>query len=225
MRRRSWFWALLLLVACVAVVAAGFGAVAKQEPEFYTRASIAAPQPDDPHRASEVQTRASELRKIVFNEPEWGAVFTQDDLNAFFREDPGTNNLLESRLGGLTAPRVLIEGDRIRFAARYGSGFWSSVVSIELRAWVIADEPNTFALELVSLKSGALPLTKRWATDVFTDLLTDNNFASVTWFRHGDNPVAVCKWMPNQSRPSTLLQTISITDGRIEVGGRNLPTR
>jgi hypothetical protein len=216
----------LLLVLCVATVATVLGSLVKQEPEFYTRAAVAAPTPEDPVRAGELQTRVSELRKIVFTEPEWGATFTQDELNAFFREDPGTNNLMESRLGGLSAPRVLMEGDRIHLAARYGSGFWSSVVSIELRAWVVAgDDPNLFGLELVSLKSGVLPLSKRWVTDLFTDLLTADNFASVTWFRNGDRPVAICKWMPNQSRPSTLLQTITVSDGRIEIGGMNLPNR
>jgi hypothetical protein len=224
-RRRTWVWAVLLLLVCVGAVAAGLGALAKQEPEFYTRGGIATPEPDDPYRASDVQTRFSDLRKTVFTEPEWGGTFTQDDLNAFFREDPAMNNLIEPRLGGLTAPRVLIEGDRVRFAARYGRGFWSSVVTIEMRAWVIAGEPNLFALELLSLKAGALPLTKQMLMDLFADLFTADNFATVTWFRNGNNQVAVCRWLPNQSRPSTLLQTLKISDGQIEIGGRNLTNR
>jgi hypothetical protein len=225
MRRRSWILAFLIFVVCLAVVAVALGTLLKQVPDFYTQAAINDPRQDDPYRASDVQTRLVELKEIVFKEPEWGAIFTQDDLNAYFREDANTNNLLEPRLNGLTAPRVLIEADRIRFAARYGSGFWSSVVSVELRAWVIADEPNLFAVELVSLRGGSLPISRRWMMDRITAVLSAKDFASVAWFRNSGNPVAVCRWMPNQTRPSTLLQTLTVADGRLEIGGRNLPNR
>lgn len=222
--RRSWVWAILLLVVCLAAVAGGLGYLLKQEPAFYTRPEVASPHPDDPYRASDVQTRLSDLQKTVFTEPEWGALFTQDDLNAFFREDPGMNNLVEPRLGGLTTPRVMIEGDRLFFAARYGRGFWSTIVSVELRAWLIADEPDLFAVEVMSFRGGALPLSKRLLMDKVTEFANDN-YASITWFRNGANPVAVCRWLPNQSRPSTLLQTVEIGDGRIEIGGRNVVVR
>lgn len=219
MRRRSWVWAILLFVAVVAAVGGVFVALLKQEPAFYTRAEVAAPRPDDPRRASDLQTRVSELQAEVFTEEKWGMQFTQDDVNAFFRQDPANNNLVEPLLG-LTAPRVEFSGDRIRFAARSGSGFWSTVVSVELRAWLIADEPNLFAVEVVSLKAGAVPLPERLVMDRVTAFGADNK-ATVTWFRSNGRPVAVVRWLSNLSRPTTLLQTVSVADGSVSVGGRN----
>jgi hypothetical protein len=228
MRRRSWLWTILLIVACLAVVVAGLGTALKQEPAFYMNPAMTHPQPDDPTRASETLTRLSDLKKAAEGtgpaEPEWGGRFTAEDLNAFFREDPATNNLVEPQLGGLTAPRVSIEGDRLLVAARYGSGFWSTVVSVELRAWVIADEPNLFAIELVSLNAGVLPLTKRWFMERL-NTFTNNHTLSISWFRNGDRPVAVCRWMPHQSRPTNLLRTIAIGNGQLEIAGRNLSSR
>lgn len=223
-RRRSWVWAVLLLVGFVAAVGGVLGLLMKQDPEFYTRAAVADRRPDDLRTASDTQTTLDELRTKVFATPEWGATLSADHLNAFFREDPALNNLVEPRLGGLTAPRVAVDGDRLKLAARYGCGFWSTVVSVELRAWVIADEPNLFAVELVSHKAGALPLPTRWLMDALTAFVADKGIG-VTWYRSAARPVAVCKWLPGQSRPNTLLQTIAFEDGAITVGGRNLSIR
>jgi hypothetical protein len=115
---------------------------------------------------------------------------------------------------------VEFSGDRIRFAARYGNGFWSTVVSVELRAWLVADEPNLFAVEVVSLRAGALPLPERLVMDRVTEFGADNH-ATVTWFRSNGRPVAVVRWLSNLSRPTTLLQTVSVADGAVSVGGRN----
>lgn len=223
MRRRSWVSAILMFVAAVAAIGGVLVALLKQQPGFYTRAEVTAPREDDPRRASELQTRLSELQAEVFAEEAWGMQFTQDDVNAFFRQDPANNNLIEPLLG-LTAPRVEFSGDRIRFAARRGSGFWSTVVSVELRAWLIADEPNMVAVEVVSLKAGALPLPERMVMDRVTAFGADNR-ATVTWFRSNGRPVAVVRWLSNLSRPTTLLQTVTVADGSVSVGGRNLLVR
>jgi hypothetical protein len=224
-RRRSWVWAALLLCSFIAIVVAIVGLLAKQDPAFYTDDAVAKAQKDDPYRASELQTRLSEIKKMVFNEPEWAAKFTQDDLNAYFREDANTNNLIEPRLAGLTVPRVRMDGDHIRLGARYGQGFFSTVVSIEGRAWVIADEPNLFAVELLSFRCGAIPVSRRFIMDRISNLLSTDNITSVSWFRNGNNPVAICRFLPSQSRASTLLQSIQISDGKLEITGRNLPNR
>lgn len=223
MRWRSWVSAILIFVAAVAAIGGVLVALLKQQPGFYTRAEVTAPREDDSRRASELQTRLSELQAEVFAEESWGMQFTQDDVNAFFRQDPANNNLVEPLLG-LTAPRVEFGGDRIRFAARRGSGFWSTVVSVELRAWLIADEPNTVAVEVVSLKAGALPLPERLVMDRVTAFGADNR-ATVTWFRSNGRPVAVVRWLNNQARPTTLLQTVTVADGSVSVGGRNLLVR
>ncbi len=219
MRRRSWVWAILLFVAAVAAISGVLFTLLKQQPAFYTRAEVAAPRPNDAERASYLQTRLSELQAEVFAEESWGMQFTQDDVNAFLRQDPANNNLVEPWLG-VTAPRVEFSGDRIRLAARTGSGLLSTVVSVELRAWLIADEPNTVAVEVVSLKAGALPLPERMVMDRVTAFGADNK-ATVTWFRSNGRPVAVVRWLSNLSRPTTLLQTVAVADGSVSVGGRN----
>ena len=64
---------------------------------------------------------------------------------------------------GFHSPRVAIDGDRLKLGFRYGEGFWSTVVSVELRVWLVADEVNLMAVEVCDLRAGRL--RRRGAVD------------------------------------------------------------
>lgn len=225
MRRWAWLKAGLLLLAVVLTVAGVLAWVVKREPDFYAQAMAVPPQADDPKLASETQARIAELLVAVgspYNAPgDWGYTFSADELNAFLREDEDNVMLLRPRLDDISDPRVAVQGDRLLVGGRVGDGPFSTVLSVEIRAWLVGGEPNTFAVELVAVRAGLLPLNKRWVMDRLSEYAARHN-AEVTWFRGGSNPVAVCRLRVNQTQPDLLLQAVDIKDDRITLRGKGL---
>jgi hypothetical protein len=228
-RMGPWVKGGLLLVVLLLLAAAGVGALARVEPDFYKQAVAVGPQPDDPTTASEIQTRLIELSHYVAvpysTDGDWSRTFTTDDLNAFLRESGSDNDtvLLRPNLGDNWSDlRVSVSGDRLQVGARLGEGLFSTVVSIELKAWLVAGEPNAVALEVLAVRAGALP----WVNQEVRNLLSSrlggkNKNAEVKWYRGNGNPVAVVRFRVNQPQPDMLLQTVSIADGKLTIGGKN----
>lgn len=225
MRRWAWLKTGLLVVALAAAAVAVVGWVVKREPEFYAQAAAVAPKADDPKVASETEQRIGELLQALvapYNAPgEWQVNFTADELNAFLREDADHVVLLRPKWEEFADPRVSIQGDRLLVGGRVGSGFFSTVLSVEVRAWLVDGEPNTLAIELVSVRLGSLPWFKRWLMDRMTEYAAKNK-ADVTWYRGAANPVAICRLRADQNQPDLALTAVSIADGRVAIAGKGL---
>ena len=75
--------------------------------------------------------------------PDWWEVLTTEQINGFLQED-----FLQKFNGDVNLPdgfhdlRVQIEEGKIRLGIRYGTGFWSTILSIDLKVWLIANEVN-----------------------------------------------------------------------------------
>jgi hypothetical protein len=220
-RRRRVLLALLIVgVAALAVVGV-LGALIKVEPAFYTA------KPGDEFTdslvASKVLTRFGDLMQDVRLKPEWNGSFTAAELNAFLRENLQEDGWLAGVLPPeLHDPRVAIEGDRVKVAGRIGSGIWSTVVSAEMRIWLVKDEINTVAVELVSMRAGALPAELQWfrSLDAIGEAVRDRN-VDVAWYRHNGNLVGVFRLYADQPRPPTHLRTVQVAEGRVSISGRS----
>lgn len=221
MLRRSRLTALLLLVGGVGLCFGGVFYLAKREPDFYHRA----PNPDEydtRERAAQLLTRVQELKNEIRSQSEWGETFTAEDLNCFFVENMGKKGGLASMLPeGVHSPRVAIEGDRLKIGFKYGEGFWSTVVWVELKVWLVKDEPNLVALEVCDLRTGSLPVGSQSVLDSITDSARDWNI-EVNWYRNGPNPVGLFRFFANQAgQPSSQILTLKVDDGKIVVAGRS----
>lgn len=222
MRRRSVLLALLIIVLAVAAVAGVLGILVKQEPDFY--AARTSDEFEDTQIASQVLTRFGDLTQDIRLKPEWNGSFTAVELDAFLRE-----NLQEDGwLAGVLPPelhdsRVAIDGDRLKVAGRLGNGFWSTVVCAELRVWLVKDELNTVAVELVDMKAGALPVELQWfrSLNSVAEAARDRNI-DVSWYRNNGHLVGVFKLYADQPRPPTLLRIVQVSDGRVIVAGRKV---
>jgi hypothetical protein len=219
MRRKSVLVTIGIIVAAVAGVSSILGLLLKHEPAFY-----AGREDQETHERSEssakLVTRVLDFKNDIRTKAEWGAEFRAEDLNSFFQE-----NLSEG--GGLTgvlpkgchSPHVTLDGDKIKLGLQCGTGFWSTVLWLEMRAWLVKDETNVIALELLGLKAGALPLGCQSLLDSMTEAAHDSNI-DVTWYRHDGNPVGVFRFYADQLRPMTQIHTFKIADGRVTLGGR-----
>lgn len=225
MRRWAWVRAGLLLLAVVVLAAGVLAWLVKREPDFYAQAVAVPPQANDPLLASETQTRIGELvtaLTLPHAAPgDWSYAFSADELNAFLREDEDNVMLLRPRLDDFTDPRVAVQGDRLLIGGRVGDGLVSTVLSVEVRVWLVGGEPNTFAVELVAVRAGLLPLPKRGLMERMSEYAVKHN-AEVTWYRSGANPVAVCRLRVNQTQPDMLLKAVEVKDDRVSVRGKGL---
>ena len=103
-----------------------------------------------------------DLKNDIRTKREWGETFTADELNSFFGEMMCANGTFAGMLPKrFHSPRVAVQGDRLRLRLPYGTGFWSTVVSVEFRVWLVAEQVNLMAVEVSDLRLGGLGVGRR----------------------------------------------------------------
>jgi len=227
-RRRSLIWSFLLLLLFTAGLLTGLYALLRMPPEFYPPANRETTA--DSEIAAEVFTQYGDLRNDILYSPEWTTTFEVDRLNAFLREHFGRGGSLESTLGKkLSRPRLAIQGDRLILAAtyqacpieRWASESTTTVVSLELKMWVVPKLPCTLAIEVCSLKAGMVPIGSQRYLDALSEAALENNI-EVNWYRKDGHPVGVFRFYANQPRPNRIFGGLTIADGKLTLSGKNL---
>jgi hypothetical protein len=220
-RRRQLIVALGLMLLLFVAGGGALGYLLKCEPAFYTAAACPADY-DTREKASQMLTRVQELKNDIRTRGEWGGTFSAEELNCFFAEmmtdEGGFSSILPK---GFSSPRVAIEGDRLKLGLRYGTGLWSTIVWVELRIWLVADEVNLMGMEVCDLRAGRLGIGAQSILDAIEELARSSNI-DVTWYRHNHNPVGLFRFFPDQPQPVSQVQTLEVRDGQIVIAGRTL---
>lgn len=219
-RRRPMLVALVLLAGFGSAAAGALLVAAKTDPAFYTAASR--PADWDAHeKSAKLLTRVLELQNDIRAKEEWGDTFTADELNSFFAENMGPKDgLCELLPNGFHSPRIAIEGDRLKLGVRYRDGFWSTVVWLELKIWLVADQVNVAAVEVCDLKAGLLPFGSQSILDKIGDVARDSSIDAM-WYRNKSNPVGLFKFFAKQPRATSQVLTLVVQDGKLTIGGRS----
>src|SRR5262245_62100115 len=172
-RSTLYKWTALGLAVAVALLA-GLIVMVYHEPSFYQRAYVG-PGKERKEMAVQVPTRLVQIKEHFSEDrgfshkkdkPEWNYTFTAEQINSFFEEDfvnGGIADYFSKR--GLSSPRVVIEPDRLRLAFRYGSGLFSTLVSVDFRLWLVPKEVNVVALEVLARRAGAVPISAQFFFD------------------------------------------------------------
>lgn len=222
MRRKRLLYTLGLLFVIAGIAFAIFYGLLKHQPGSY-RAGTMAPSVERTNLSNEFESRYTNLMNSIYNRyPDWWEVFTTEQINAFLQEGflisyGGDANLPD----GFHDLRVQIEDGRLRLGCRYGDGKFSTILSVELRMWLVANEVNLIGVEVVSLRAGALPISKQMILSYITEAARRNNI-DCTWYRHSGNPVAVLKLQADQMRPTIQLQRFELQQGKIIIVGRSI---
>jgi hypothetical protein len=220
MRRRMIWISLGIVLLFVSAIGAALGVLVKHEPSFFRSATM--PEGDERRMLSgEFISRYAEMKASVLSRyPDWWVVFTTGHINAFLQEDfkrnGGDNNLPD----GFHDMRVQIEEGKLRLGFRYGEGFWSTILSIDVKMWLVADEVNMIGLEIVNLRAGGLPVSRQIILDYITETARRSNI-DVRWYHRKNNPVAILKLQADQVRPTIQLQRFELKAGKIVVVGRS----
>jgi len=220
MRRRALLRLFFVLASLLSIVAAVLGKMVLHEPATYGAISVPTGQ-ERRNLSGQFYSSVWHMMDSVRNpnEEQWGATFSADQINSYFEED-----FIRARPFRLPeeihSPRVQIEPNRLCLAFRYGQGFWSSVVTLELNAWLVANEPNAVAVEVLGFHAGSLPCSTQSLLERVADTARQWN-VEVTWYRYRGHPVALLRLPSDQPNPSILLQRLEFQEGKIEIAGRS----
>jgi hypothetical protein len=191
------------------------------EPAFYARCAV---RPGDYREKCSKEFEAEFFNHLlggVVNKRQWEARFTEEQINSYFEEGFVQDHNAERPLpDGVHSPRVALEPDKIRLAFRYGTGLWSTVISLDLRAWLIAQEPNVVALEFQGLHAGALPISNQSLLERFFDAARQRDI-DATWYRHNGHPVLLLRFQ-ERSHPTFQLQRLELRSAMLLIVGRSL---
>lgn len=198
----------------------GLAYLVKTPPRFYEQASLPAGE-DRVALSKDMLAVFSEIRFALLNDdPYWQGSFSSDQLNSFLQEDFVRVGSDENLPPGFHEPRVQIEDGRLKLGVRYGSGLWSTVLSLELKMWLVSGEINMLAVEIVSLKAGRLPLSTSTLLDYISASARRENI-DVTWFRHEGHPVAIMRFQADQTRPTFQFERVELKNQEIVLVGRS----
>jgi hypothetical protein len=119
---------------------------------------------------------------------------------------------------GISQPRIVLEPDKLRLAFRYGNGLWSTIVSIDLRLWLVKGEPNVVALQLVGFHAGALPISAQSLLESINEKCQGHGIG-VDWYRDEGYPVALIRFQAEQPHPTLVLELIKLEKEAIHIQG------
>jgi hypothetical protein len=220
MRRKRLLISVGLVATFLALVAVGLSLMVRHVPGFYQRAEM---PPGDQRTSLSMQVIAemSLLADDLKNrEPSWVRSFTAEQLNAYFQQDYYLHGGDENLPDGFSAPRVKIDDGRIRLGVRYGEGLFRTVLSLELRVWLVPGRVNVLAMEVISLQAGSLPLSTGSLLDYISEAARRENI-DITWYRHEGHPVAVMRFQSDLTRPTFQFDQVDLKDGRLTIAGRS----
>jgi hypothetical protein len=222
MSRRSFVLAVGILLLLTGVGATSLVLLVRYVPGRYVQAAL--PAGDERRKKSkEFEKEITALLSAMGSERIWGGSFTEEQINSYFDEKLVPSNTSELLLPrGISQPRVVIEPGRLRLAFRYGVGFWSTVISVDVRVWVAKGEPNVVALELESFRAGLLPMSAQSVLQHIEEVGRLRNI-DVTWYRLPANghPVALLRFQVDRPRATLQLRDVQLGHGEITIHGRS----
>jgi hypothetical protein len=177
--------------------------------------------PDEPearHRLSgECLERILALYNAINGDREWDEEFTDEQINSYLGGEFIRQGIDRQLLpDGISEPRVVFGADSIHLAFRYGTGTWSTIISIDLRVWVPRCEPNVVALELQGFHAGALPISTQSLLERIGEV-GRMTAVDIAWYRHNGHPVALLRFGTDSPRTTMFLDTLRLQPGSLAV--------
>jgi hypothetical protein len=221
MGRKSLPLTIAILVLLTGGVSTALGVLLRHVPAFYARAAV----PPSSHRSKHSGEFVGELARLfagINEKRRWDGRFTDEQINGYCQEDLLKEHTDQQPLPeGICEPRVALEPGRLRVAFRYGTGFWSTVISIDLRVWLVAKEPNVVALEFQGIYAGALPVSSQSLLERASETARRYDI-DPTWYRHNGHPVLLLRFQAGRSHPTFQLERFDLQQGILFIAGRSL---
>ena len=218
MPKRKLCWLCGITIGAIAVGVLALGVIVKHEPNFYRQSQI----PEGEARKDLANTFMRNFGQMMLNmkQASWSCDLTEAQINSFFEEIFVRKGEAEGlRKLGISSPTVYLEGDQVRLAFRYGKGWFSSVVSYELKIWLVPKEHNVIGVQILSARAGALPISSQSILQQLAEWAKPN--FQVMMYRHEGTPVAIIKLQQDQN-PNHMLTMLRLETNLVSIRGRTL---
>ncbi len=184
---------------------------------YYYRAMVGLSREQRAGRAKKFVAQSIQLRNDICNEPNWEAVFTDQEVNAWLAEDLVTH--FADRLPPeVHEPRLLFEPDRIILAFQLQQGGVQSIITVIARPRVPGG--NTVELTLEKIRAGILPVPADNILDRIIDYARRHGI-DAEWARKDGYPVVLMRYTPHIDREDVQLEELQIRDHQIRLAGRS----
>jgi hypothetical protein len=223
MSRKSLLIGVGIIVLAIGATTGTLVLMVLHEPEFYRRSGIPAGEQRQKW-SREFRREALDLYSGITGYKNWGARFSEQQINSYLAEDLLRTGGVERAAfpEGFSDPRVSIDQDRIRLGFRYGGKRWSAIVSIDLRVWLVENEPNVIALQVEQMRVGSLPITVQSLLERFAEAVRRQDIEKdieMSWYRHNGKPVALVRIAPGRKDPAVQLLQVKMHPGMMSLRG------
>ncbi len=207
------------LGVCLAIVVlAPFGVwkCLTYQPSYYLD-MIRQPRDQSVAGARRFAAQSLQLRNDICNEPNWEAVFSDQEVNAWLAEDL-VAHFADQLPPEVSNPRVMFELDRITLLFLLKHRGVESVITVVARPRV--PEGNTVELTLERIRAGVLPVP---ADAILEQIVQHVRYqgVDVKWFHREGCPVVVVRYMPKLDRDDVRLEELQIRSGQIRLAGKS----
>ncbi len=212
-KRVIWVGVALAVLAAMPV---GVWLSLTYQPSYY-RAMVLQSREQRQGKARKFVAQGLQLRNDICNEPNWEAVFSDQEVNAWLAEDLVTH-FADQLPPEVYEPRVLFEMDRIILAFELRQRSVHSVITVVARPRV--PEGNTVELTLEKIRAGILPVPADKVLDRIVDYARYLG-VDVEWTRREGYPVVLIRYTPNLQRDDVQLEEVQIRAGQLRLAGRS----
>jgi hypothetical protein len=217
---------ILMTAFGVIVLAAGLavlGSFVKHKPNFYHQTQLPAA---DARKQIGLACSGKFMQMVLdknAKKPDWFCDVSEAELNCFMQEvfpEKGESEGL--RKLGISSPSVVLEeGNHLRLAFRYDTGWISTIISYDIKIWLVQKDPNVIAVEFQSARAGAVPISSQAILQQLCDFGRKLDY-KVNLYRHQGNSVAVIQMMPNEIHPTWILTGLKVKDKKLSIHGKTL---
>jgi hypothetical protein len=208
-----------VILVALGLAAGGWMALG-HTPDFYRHAMAADPA-SQAVASTEMFNRAQRLAGQVRDPGDWQAQFTTEQINGYLAVD-FVKQFPELAAPDIRDPRVELRSGRATLAFRYESGPASSVLSLEVEAYLA--DPNVVALRICGARAGALPLP---LDEVLESISRAAAAADVNlrWRQTEGDPVALVTFKSPPGKPQLAIEKLELRDGSLFVAGKTAAKR
>ncbi len=223
MQKHKLWWLSTTVILVVSVGLSVLGVLLKHKPFFYRNGQIH----DSAARKVLDHECLSQFGQLMVNfktrQEIWGCTVTEPQMNCFLEESFARSGEAEKlREIGVSDLNVLFrDQNHLRVAFRYGSGWFSTVISYDLHIWPVPKEPNVIAVQILRARAGALPISSQSVLHQLSEFARHQNY-KVMLYRHEHCPVAVIELQPYQPHPEGVLTGLVINQGKLSIQGMTL---
>jgi hypothetical protein len=219
--RKLWWYSGFLAVALL-VCGTTLGVMLKHEPNFYEHSRVE-PSQDRHDDALRLSSGFGQMCKNIDSHREnWHFDATESQLDSFLADIfPQMEQAEKLRKLGITDPIIALDDDCIRVAFRFGTGWFSTVISYDLQVWLVPKEANAVAVKVLRARAGAVPISSQTILHRLAELAHEQNI-DMNLYRHDGKSVAILK-LGDPFNPTWILTALKV--GKTEQGRMLLALR